>query len=144
MPKGWPGPDGDELSLPDSLKLVAARLPAPLIVLDFGVDADGYLVAVCSREQAEKIKAIADGVEMNPRIIDGEGVDPDAVYATVAGRLSGVLDLEQRISARIAEGMASRGFTVEGSGKWARPLGLPHTKLRVRPFTEPVTRRPFG
>lgn len=138
MPKGWPGPDGDELSLPDSLKLVAARLPAPLIVLDFGVDADGYLVAVCSREQAEKIKAIADGVEMNPRIIDGEGVDPDAVYATVAGRLSGVLDLEQRISARISEGMASREFTVEANGTWVRPLDLPRTKLRVWLSTRPL------
>lgn len=107
-------------------------------MLDFGVDADGYLVAVCSREQAEKIKAIADGVEMNPRIIDGEGVDPDAVYATVAGRLSGVLDLEQRISARISEGMASREFTVEASGTGVRPLDLPRTKLRVWLSTRPL------
>ena len=95
-------------------------------------------MAVCSREQAEKIKAIADGVEMNPRIIDGEGVDPDAVYATVAGRLSGVLDLEQRISARISEGMASREFTVEASGTWVRPLDLPRTKLRVWLSTRPL------
>ena len=29
---------------------------------------------------------------MNPRIIDGEGVDPDAVYATVAGLAAGWLD----------------------------------------------------
>jgi hypothetical protein len=136
-PEHWTAEDEDELALPAVLGPVAGRLPAGMVVLDLGIDADGHAITATSAQRTAAALPLLERLGLDPRVHDGADGDLERAVAAVTRRHGDRRSLQRQVRDHLAAGMAQRGFTSIGEGDWARPFDLPRTRLRVKTFLEP-------